>query len=381
MRIRRRDVVFYSPWAGPLLTPDAQPSGGAEVQVLQLARGLAARGARVAVVTYAVDGLPATFDGVEVIAQRRPRWRLGLARRTMLLASTARTLARLDAHVIVQRAAGGTTGLVALSARLSRSRFVYSSASTVDFTTARLGYGRLAVGLYGAGVRLAEQVVVQTDEQAELCAARFGRRPVVIRSVAEPSSAPPVDRARSEGFLWIGRLARYKNPMAFLDLAAAVPEARFTMVCAPAEGDPPGAAGELRRRAAGLENLELLGPQSRGRMLERIARSTAIVSTSDFEGMPNTLLEGWARGVPALTLAHDPDGVIGREGLGRCAGGDPARLAADAREAWAARASDASRGEACREYVRTHHDPAVVIERWAEVLGLGAAQPRPVSTP
>jgi glycosyltransferase involved in cell wall biosynthesis len=375
---RRRDIVFYTPRAGTILTPDAHPSGGAEVQVLHLARGLAHRGARVALVTYAAPGLPSAVDGIEVIAQPYPAHWPAPLRRAATLATTCVRLLRLDARVVVQRAAGSTTGLVALAAKATRTRFVYSSASTVDFTFERLGYGRTTAALFGLGIRLADEIVVQTDEQAELCVRRFGRHPVVIRSVAErPAGAPAPDGSASDGFLWVGRLARYKNPAALLDLAAAVPEVPFTMVCVPAADDPPGLAEELGRHAEALPNVRLVGPQRRAALLELMARATAIVSTSDYEGMPNTLLEGWSRGVPALTLAHDPDGVIGREQLGWCAGGEPARLAEQARLLWAGRADDAGLRTRCREYVHRRHDPAVVIGQWAQTLGLDpGARPR-----
>ena len=59
----------------------------------------------------------------------------------------------------------------------------------------------------------------------------------------------------------------------------------------------------------------------RGRVLELIDRSRAVVLTSRHEGMPNVFLEAWARGVPVLSLHFDPDGKIAKEGLGLCAEG------------------------------------------------------------
>jgi glycosyltransferase involved in cell wall biosynthesis len=168
--------------------------------------------------------------------------------------------------------------------------------------------------------------------------------------------------------------------MAFPELAAAVPEARFTMVCVPNDHDPPGVAGELARRAAELPNLELLGPQPRSVMLERISRATAVISTSHYEGMPNTLLEGWSRGVPALTLHHDPDGVIMRERIGYCAAGDASALAEQARALWAGRDGDAALHERCRDYTRREHSPEVVLDRWLVALGLTSAQAETASS-
>ncbi len=344
---------------------------------MHLARGLAARGLRVALITYETEGLPADVDGVEIVAQWRPLWRRALPRRVVTLATTIWRLLRTDATVVVQRTAGATTGLVALAARVTRTRFVYSSASTIDFAFEREGHNRLICGIYTLGIRLADEIVVQTDEQAELCRARFGRHPIVIRSVAEPAAPAPPGADR---FLWIGRLAPVKNPMAFLDLAAAVGEARFTMVCVPTDHDPPGVAEELARRAAQLPNLELLGPQPRSLMLERIARAVAVISTSHYEGMPNTLLEGWSRGVPALTLHHDPDGVIRRERIGFCAAGDASALADHARALWAGRDGDSELHERCRDYALREHSPDVVLDRWIAALGPPDRQAAPASS-
>jgi glycosyltransferase involved in cell wall biosynthesis len=363
-----RDVAFYAPWAGPTLSPSEHPTGGAEVQVGHLARGLARRGASVVVLTYATPGLGAAVEGVEIATQHRPPWRFVPARRAGVLATTIVGLLRLRARTLVQRSAGGTTGLVALAALVTRRRFVYSSASTLDFDFQRRGARRLTLAMFDLGIRLADEIVVQTDEQAALCVERYGRQPVVIRSVAIPAPAGAAG-ADTEGFLWIGRLAPGKRPFAFLDLAATLPEAPFTMVCVP--GDGVERHQRVREQAAALPNVTVLGPQPRPVLLERVARATAIVSTSSFEGMPNTLIEGWSRGVPALTLSHDPDGLIARHGLGSTCGDDPVALAEAARTLWKERADDGPLRERCRAFAIATYDPDTVLAGWEAVLGLG----------
>src|SRR5205814_8332287 len=44
-------------------------------------------------------------------------------------------------------------------------------------------------------------------------------------------------------------------------------------------------------------------------------RAKILVNTSGIEGVPNSYLQAWIRGVPVVTLI-DPDRVIEREGLG-----------------------------------------------------------------
>jgi glycosyltransferase involved in cell wall biosynthesis len=97
-----------------------------------------------------------------------------------------------------------------------------------------------------------------------------------------------------------------------------------------------------------------------------------MVNTADLEGMPNVFLEGWARGVPALALSHDPD-VVELEGLGGFAHGSPERLAELAREMWEGRSDQAELARRCRAYVERRHDVEAVADRWMRVLRPGAA--------
>lgn len=313
------DVVFFAPWIGPLLVAHpTRSSGGAETQLLMLARGIAGRGLRVAVVSFEIDRpSPDTVDGVSVLTVPTPRARVVPLRKLLRGLRVCMLLARVRTRVVVQRISGPETGLVALIARLRGQHFVFSSANVYDFDYGRVNRDPLSRRIYELGVRLAHTVVVQTPEQAELCRRRFGRDPVAISSVAEPAEPR---RGRPDAFLWISRLDGYKRPEAYLELARALPEARFRMVAMPMGDEGPERFDALRRSADGIGNLELLGPRPRAELSRLIERSVAVVNTSDFEGMPNVFLEGWARGVPALALTHDPDGVIVREGLGAFAG-------------------------------------------------------------
>lgn len=361
------DIVFFAPWIGPLLVAHPERSaGGAETQLLMLARGLTERGLRVALVVFEIDRpLPQRVDGVEVIVVPTPR-RLRPVARVLLV---ARTMLRLRPRVVVQRIAGPETGLLALLAKLRRARFAYSSANVVDFDYGRLGTGRPKTWLFHLGIRLADAIVVQTPEQVGLCRERFGREPVMIKSVAEPA---PERTGEPEAFLWVGRADWYKRPEAFVELARAVPEARFWMIAMPMDGPGRERLAQLEAECAEVPNLELLPPRPREKLASLIPSSVAMVNTSDYEGMPNVFLEGWARGVPALALTHDPDGVIEREQVGAFAHGSAERFAELARDLWQGRRDQAELAARCRAYVENEHSPGAVIGAWTRALGLEA---------
>src|SRR3954447_6525714 len=69
--VRPYDVLFSMPWAGPLLDGSGA-TGGAETQIVMLARGLAATGMSVGLLVAGDRSqLPRELDGVHVLAQPR----------------------------------------------------------------------------------------------------------------------------------------------------------------------------------------------------------------------------------------------------------------------------------------------------------------------
>ena len=364
----RVDVAVYAPYAGALYEREPRATGGAELQSAHIARALARHGLRVRHVVRG-DDLITDRDGVEVQAIDASYDRGGVARRRAAL--TALRAAR--ARVYIQRSAGFETALVGVHARATRGRFVFSSSSVADFTRDPAVARNAGAGLedratrwqYLLGLRLAHAVVVQTAEQQRLAQSDRGVRSQVIPSFAELEPLEPGVPSR-DMFLWAGGLIGSKDPLAYVELARRVPEARFVMVAGDRGAAWAPLAAETRAAAAAVPNLELVPPLAPAGLRALYRHAVAVVSTSRFEGFPNVFLEGWARGTPALSLRVDPDGVIAREGLGAACGGSIDRLAEAAADLWARRG--AIDGAPFRAYVERRHAPAVVGAEWLRVV-------------
>jgi glycosyltransferase involved in cell wall biosynthesis len=370
-RQRKRDVVFYTPHLGAIFGTTGAPSpGGAETQVLALARALARRGVDVALIVFGrADDLPRQIDGIEII-DRPARRRRGAAGLPTEAIAIWQALWRARANTVVYRGVGFELGLLAAYTRLARQRLVFSSASVVDFDSGRLSAGTGARIMFEFGVRLADRIVVQTEDQLPLCKSAFGRVPVLIKSIAPPATPRS---GRPESFLWVGRFVSYKRPLDYVTLARSMPDAQFWMVGLPPGRDDERPLAELVvAQAREVANLELLAPRPHDEIQELMKRAVASVNTSDFEGMPNGLLEGWACGVPALVLRHDPGGVVVRHELGGFAGGSMPEMVKLAEVEWARRSDSVGRArmaKRCRAYVAQHHSPEAVAEQWAALLG------------
>ncbi|MEI7559849.1 MAG: glycosyltransferase family 4 protein [Actinomycetes bacterium] len=379
MPIKRRnryDAAFYVPHVGQLIAArqEVLPTGGAETQVLLMAKELARRGLKIAVIVFDVPGgLPDSVDGVDIVI-RRPYagGRKGVGRLKKLIGAVTEVLTviwvgfRFPAETIIQRVSSINTGLIAVGAKLGRRRFVWASANTVDFEIDALHGSRAQGAVFRTGVKLADDIVVQTKEQIEMCISSYGRTPTQIFSISEPAEPAPLDRGP---FLWIGRLVNAKQPLAFLEIAEANPDLPFAMIGVPVEGADQNLISAVQAKGHALANVELLDPQPRDRVMQLIASATAVVNTSLHEGMPNVFLEGWARGVPAVSLHHDPDGVITSEGLGFFASGNPSVFGDACRRLMTDRPLREELSDRCRMYIKRTHSPQAVGDQWRSVIG------------
>jgi glycosyltransferase involved in cell wall biosynthesis len=366
---RRYDVAFYAPALSRLLLrTEGFAAGGAETQVFLLARALARRGARVCVIVSAIPAaeIPSSFDGVDVFARPPLQTGLGLRGQVAELRTIRSALAAVDPKIVVTRPGGPSAGPVAVFARLAWRRYVYSSSSDLDF-------GRMETKirdrfLVRLALWLADSVVTQNRAQQSACAQLARRAPIVISNITERAT---IGDASPKAFLWIGRLVGYKKPLAFVDLARELPDARFWMVGVPTVGKE-AFARTVAEAALALPNLEFFSPRSRDQVAALINEAVAVVNTSEPgpEGMPNVFLEAWSRGVPALALSHDPDGLIERHGLGGFGKGSFDAFVREARVLWEERSSRAQLAARCRHYVAKHHAEEVVIGQWRRVLGL-----------
>ena len=370
-RPRPLDVVFYTPFIGLTLSRGPSlPPGGAETQILMIAKGLVRRGLRVGIIVYGrPEDLPRAVDGVRIVA-RPPFIKRRLIGKFIETFVIWRVLWRTPSKVIVFRGVGLPLMLLGVYARVSGRRLVFSTANIADFDCRRLLAKRRDARMYEIGVRLAHTIVVQTEEQIGMCRDAFGRSPALIKSLkplAEPVASDP------EAFLWVGRLVSYKRPLEYLQLARSVPEARFWMVGVPSiEATERPLAEVVVSQASELPNLQLLAPRSQPEIEELMSRAVASVNTAEFEGMPNVLLEAWTKGVPALVFSqirgggqHVPPRGI-RPRLEEAARGARAKAVDAARQS----RGTYSRCAAMPRVHRAKHAPEVVLDQWSDILGI-----------
>jgi glycosyltransferase involved in cell wall biosynthesis len=288
---------------------DGLKIGGAEVLLRDLLRGLRAAGFQVSVGFSTAGPVQESIHDMGIPLTRLPRLMrvdpglfLGMCR-----------LIRRERPQIVHTHLFKSDFHGRLAARLCKVPVVVSTAHNVDAWARRapLGY------LYGLTARLADQVIAVSDEVRDFQIRHTNTAAARIVTINNGVDVSMFENQRESGRAVraelglheaapvigiVGRLERQKDHNNFLEAAAAIrqalPEARFLIV-----GDG-SLRAEIIGRARALDLLpSLIFCGIREDIPAVLAAMDLLVFSSRWEGLPVTLLEGMASGLPIVSTA------------------------------------------------------------------------------
>lgn len=345
--------------------------GGVERQTAMMAKWFAKRGYKVSMLTWdegQEDG--EEIDGVKVFRMCRkdegikglrffwPRW-----------TSLNDAMKRANADIYYQNCGEYVTGQVALWCRRHNRKFVYSIASDPDCDARLPEMHKIRERiLYRYGLKHADNVIVQTKKQQDMLYTGFIRDSIVIpmpcNGISDEEYAE-LKKNRSESFnvLWLGRVCEVKRPDRLLELAKICPDVHFDFVGP--KGDSQ-CSDDIIEQVKQIPNITYHGPAVKEQVWDFYKKAKIFLSTSDFEGFPNTFLEAWSCGLPIVST-FDPDNIIAQKGLGKIATDIPA-LSFGIYELLKSKEKWESASHAARKYYVQNHAIDVIMPRFEQVF-------------
>jgi len=353
----------------PVLNPACEGYfGGESVQQVLLARAFRDKGYEVCMVVHD-HGQPKTerIEGITVHkSYRREAGLRGIRFVHPRLSSLLQSLHVADADCYYQSCAGALTGIVAWYCRVKGRKFVFRTASDTDCVKGRqlirLKRDRL---LYEYGLGRADVISVQSIHQQKLLAENYGLTGILVDMAVEVPEDADLNCFRDIDVLWVNNLRPLKRAEIVLEIAAALPWARFVIIGGVVCGQE-GYFWDIRKRAESLDNVQFIGQVPYQRVNDFFSRAKLFINTSEIEGFPNSYLQSWARAVPTVAF-FDPDGIINRFSLGKV----PADVSEMTVEVGRLLASDSERLDAglrARRYVCERHAPSVIADSYEQLL-------------
>ena len=297
---------------------DAKYVGGESVQHVLLARAWRDLGHDVSMIVHDHgQGRVTSVDGIRAVApysrsEGIPVLRFAYPRLTGMIDA----MREIDADLYYQSPAGAPTGITAWFCRRHGKRFITRIASDLACIPGKqlIRYWRDRK-IYEYGLRNADLIVAQSEQQRTLLRQNYGLKSEVLDMAVEmPGGSPP---EKDIDVLWVSNFRPVKRPEVVLDLARRLPQVKFVV----AGGALPGAEDyyrTVRQAASQLPNVTCPGAVPYAEVGTLFSRARIFLNTSQIEGFPNTFLQAWVRGVPVVTF-FDPDSLIKQRQLGRTA--------------------------------------------------------------
>jgi len=222
-------------------------------------------------------------------------------------------------------------------------------------------------------LKKADHVFVQTEHQLLALEDRFERGGELIRNPVHIATDDPVgwpSRDTRDIVLWIGRSDTFhKRPLLFLELARRCPDIPFLMIV-----NQTHANVFETLQAERPTNLMIIERVPHEEIWDYYRRARVFISTSAYEGFPNTFLQCAVAGVPVASLAVDPEGILS-QGCGLFANGSLETLERDVRSLWFDAALAERHALTFHRFALAHHDYKRQVSRFESLLEKVIATP------
>ena len=116
--------------------------------------------------------------------------------------------------------------------------------------------------------------------------------------------------------LWVGRLIRMKQPELFIKLAEQFSDEKFLMI-APGYND--NFEKEVQVKINRVKNIKRISYVKFSDIDDYFKQAKILISSSTYEGFPNTFVQAAKNGTPIITYSTNPEDILNRYHIGFCA--------------------------------------------------------------
>jgi glycosyltransferase involved in cell wall biosynthesis len=354
---------------GALCGGDSGHIGGIERHAAILAHWLAKEGYDVSMLTWDEGGVEAeVVNGVRVIRICRENGGVhGLRFIYPKWTGLVRGMRQANADIYYHHGAECVTGQVALWCRRNGKRFVFNAANDTDSAANLPELQTLRERLlYRYGLRHADVIITQTEDQRTQLLRNFGLDSFVLRYACH-DFAPDTGTSQSDSIsnrvLWIARGCWQKRPDRLLDLAELCPEFIFDLV---GPFYPNDYSQTVYERARKMSNVTVHGAVIRDNVPAFYQQAFCMCCTSDYEGFPNTFLEAWSHSLPIIST-FDPDSLIAKRQLGLVVE-DVCQMATALKTLFTSSDRYQTISRNAREYFLGHHTMDAVLPQYEKMF-------------
>lgn len=223
--------------------------------------------------------------------------------------------------IVYRRMESSILGILCLLKKKLKFKLIWACASTNGLTEFKLhGLKNILTNfdelfrIYG--IKNADKILVQTNEQKQLLLKRFNRDSIIFPNLHPTDNIESVKKGKNIKILWIANFKHLKQPDYFIDLSEEFQNytnIEFVMIGRLGKGK---FWENLNDRMKRVKNIECKGELSLEDVQKTLAESHILINTSLYEGFSNTFIQAWMHKVPVISLNVDPDDMIKNNKIG-----------------------------------------------------------------
>lgn len=267
-----------------------------------------------------------------------------------------------NADIYFIKCASAGVPLVSTFCKLYNRIFIYRLASRLESDGTYIKQHPIIGRLFALSLKKADLVFAQNSADADNLMKNMN-----ISSTVIPNGhlLPPMSQSKRDIILWVGRDEPVKRPELFLDLAQAIPNEHFTMICQTLNNDMNYT--NLVERAGKIKNLQFIRHCPFNEINGYFQKAKIFVNTSDSEGFPNTFIQACIAATTILSLNVNPDDFLVKYNCGICCDGNFKKLT-ESVEIILADNNFIQMGASARKYVDQNHDIKKIIEEYKKLF-------------
>lgn len=365
---------FFGEISGAL---KGRTTGGAELQIVLLARALAIKGHEIVIIDPASAESFMTSEGIKII--NLPKWNKGIRGIRMIVYRIPylwKIFLSQNADFYYVRMKSYFHLIPFLAARKLKRKFIQGIASDIDLLSLRekIKYqikGSISlfqiltayipsVFAFNFLLKHADYVIAQHSGQlshARLVKGRF----VMFPNIVERTNLPIAQSSSGNYFIYVGSLSILKGADKLYQLVRMI-DTRISIVIVGQPNDQKSKS--IFEKLSKIENVIVKGRLPQQETLKLMSNAKALINTSNYEGFPNVFLEAWSIGLPVISLNVNPGEVFDKYNLGVCCDGDMQKMKLCIEE----NVTSNINKEDLRDYVSTLHDFDTAANRFLKIL-------------
>ncbi|MFZ5516792.1 MAG: glycosyltransferase family 4 protein [Candidatus Zhuqueibacterota bacterium] len=346
---------------------NSQFAGGAEFQLIGLARALVSYGHLVSIITDDFGQYEKEITN-GLIYYKVPFRYMGGANFWLIpdWFRLAKKILSIDADFYILKGPRFLLALLGYMNSRFRKNVVFISTIDTDSQPEILNkidpfYHRM---LYKFGLKNISYVVSQSITQQQNFKLNFNKNSWIIKNIYKTKNSNS-DNNKQNYVLWVGTNNQLKRPELMLVFAKLLPEIKFKMAMIPSTDAD--IQQKFESDVTQVTNIDFLGFVPESKIGELYGEASLLVNFSKLEGFPNVFLHAWANKTPVITLEVDPDNVIKKYGLGYCAE-TMENMVKHVKSLLQNPEKLKEIGDNCYNYVKKEHAPEVIIRKYEELF-------------